>query len=200
VWLSIHPSRGRGADFRRRALWYKDLDLELRHKTRFFGAAALTNRVLARLFEHFPKAVSDASATSLRRLGAQLERFNGGLAESVRQSPRHGAALDRYLVQAEQSIVEIHWRALPSERQQLIIGREINGLLNVTHVSCYLARLWRDSRDYCSVLSGLRARLCGPLNFAVESHRIEIGCALIEHLSRENGCASAMAAIGGHNP
>ena len=198
MWVGIDA--GRGVAFQQRALWYRDLDLELRHKTRFFGAAALTNRVLARLFGHHPQAISEASAESLSRLGAHLERFNVDLAESARQSARAGPALDRRLVQAEQRVAQIHWQARLCEKQRSMIEREINGLLNESNIACLLARLWSDSRDYCSVLTALRARLGGPLDFAVESHRIAIGCALIEQLSTGRKISPAIATLGGYDP
>ena len=180
-----------GFDFGRRALWYRSLDLELRAKTRFFGAAALTNRVLARLYENRLNTALPLSGRLLMRLGTELERFNTDLAASVRGSEQRGRTLDRRLVCAEQRVAQIHWLAERRNRDRPLVERELNGFLNQSHVSCLLARLWKDSHEYCTVLASLRARMGSPLDFAVESHRVDIGCALIEHLNRNHeplGC------------
>jgi hypothetical protein len=166
------------AHFQRRALLYADLDRELSRKTRFFGAASMTNNVLGRLFEFHPTLISPDSGRLLQRLGAALERLNVGFAKSIRAGVECGDALDRRLVEAEQRAAQTQWGKSYSKP----VEQELDDLLNGSHVLCLFARFWKDSRDYSAVLAALRRQMGVRLNFADEAHRVNIGCALIAHL------------------
>jgi hypothetical protein len=171
------------ARFHRRAVLYAQMDRDLFDRTRFFGAAALTNKVLARLFEFQPAIVSTAGGILLGILGDSLEQLNLHLADTVRQGNEAGPTLDRHLVLVEQRAAQIRWRnsdGATAERKA--VEGELNDLLNASHVLSLFARFWRESRDFSVVLAALRIRIGGPLDFGNESHRVGIGCALIDHL------------------
>jgi hypothetical protein len=164
--------------FQRRAVLYAELDRDLRKKTRFFGAASMTNNVLARLFEFHPTLISSDSGALLQGLGRSLERFNLSMAAGIRANSEAGSALDRRLVEAEQRAAQREWR----NSQRALVEAELDHLLNGSHVLCLFARFWKDSRDYTAVLAGLRKQMGVRLQFGNEAHRIGIGCALIDHL------------------
>jgi hypothetical protein len=171
------------AHFHRRAALYTQMDRRLWEKTRFFGAAAMTNKVLARLFEFHPTLISIESGRLLQTLGAGLEQFNLRLAGAIRPGDQSGGVLDRRLVQAEQRLAQVHWRgscAVSADRK--VVEGELNDLLNDSHVLCQFARFWKESRDYSRVLAAVRLRMKVRLDFGNESHRVDIGCALIDHL------------------
>jgi hypothetical protein len=171
------------ARFARRATLYAQIDRDLYTKTRFFGAASMTNKVLARLFEFHPTLISIESGKCLQDLGAVLEHLNVSLANAIRLGAESGGALDRRLVQAEQRAAQLHWRGAVGATARLrAVEDELNDLLNDSHILCLFARFWKVSRDYAAILSALRRRMGGRLEFGNESHRVGIGCALIDHL------------------
>src|SRR6185437_7667230 len=93
--------------FRRRALCYEHWDHCLASKTRFFGAASVTNRVLGHLVSlSVVRPRIEACAPWLSMLGVLLEGTNSALARAVTRGDLAGANLDYQIVSIEQSHVE----------------------------------------------------------------------------------------------
>jgi hypothetical protein len=173
------------SEFARRHALYEMLDRDFRTQTRFFAAAAWTNRMFASLFESGPSWVSAGTHAFLNKLGAELEDVNRRFAADLRHETVEGANLDTRLVTAEQRVVQAH---LDCARVRIArwprISIELNQLLNGTHIAARAAPLLLHSRRYRAVLGEARRQMGGGLDFAEESHRVTIGCALIRHLRR----------------
>src|ERR1700686_3000496 len=71
-------------DFSRRAQFYTHLDGTLAHHTRFFGAAALTNLVLAEVLSGC--TVSQYTSQFLHHLSSYLESFNVDCARRIKSA------------------------------------------------------------------------------------------------------------------
>jgi hypothetical protein len=93
--------------FQTRAALYGRLDTHLRQKTRFFGAAAMTNRVLTCLASvRAGLLCSQATCAWLCSIGGGLEARNIRLAEQISRRQFADPRLDQELVSLEQTIVE----------------------------------------------------------------------------------------------
>jgi hypothetical protein len=167
--------------FERRSALYARLDAQLRDRTRFFGAAALINAVLAELFDVFPLIRALRSFAFMSELGAALEIANLQYAHEINCAALPRCALDHTLVCAEQRRVQSFVQAHQTRgmRQWEAIRSELNGLLNdryaVSLGSRYCLRLSRAARE-------VRGYFGTKLDFAAEPHRIGIGLKLIEHI------------------
>jgi hypothetical protein len=181
-WLQ-RDRRASHSEFARRHVFYSSLDRDLQAHTGFFAAAALTNRMFASLFEWGLNWVSAATYDFLNKLGAELEGTNRCFAAEIRRGVTADVSLDTRLVAEEQRIAQAH---LETSRLRIAtwpgISRELNGLLNGTHIASRVAPLLSHSRRYRAVLAEVRRQMGVGLDFADESHRVTIGCTLIRHL------------------
>jgi hypothetical protein len=182
--------------FRRRAQLYGALDARLYARTRFFGAACVTNRALGHL-TLLGGALADADlcADWLLDLGASLETVNRSIAEAVRTGRLAGPALDEQIVSIEQSAVE---RSLQSamEARGNTYRKVLPALDAILNHQSWISTLHFSSavRWYRRVLAGVRHELQTPIEFARQLHREKIGMALIAALRRdESSCAPLRA-------
>lgn len=180
-WLQ-HGRRA-SSEFARRHGLYSALDRDLHATTRFFAAAALTNRIFASVFESGPSWASAGTHDFLNSLGAELECANRRFAADIRREGAVDRNLDTRLVTREQRIAQAYLEACRIRMSTWPrIGRELNELLNGTHIASRVAPLLPHCRRYRAVLGEARLRTGVVLNFAEESHRVTIGCLLIRHL------------------
>jgi hypothetical protein len=173
-------------EFERRSALYARLDEELFNWTRFFGAAALTNAVLAQFFRLTPRVVP-RSCEFLRQLGSVLEAANLQYAAAIKRQAPASAALDCRLVRSEQRLVQcwlVEQQARADSRWDSIRG-EINGVLNECHFTSVFSRCFARSRYYYGVLRRIRRETGVPFDFASESHRVRIGLGLVERIRSE---------------
>jgi hypothetical protein len=179
--------RGSDDEFARRSMLYGSLDRLLRPNTRFFAAAALVNEVFANLLRRVPIGLSRRTYTFLCELGASLEPMNVGYARGIYDRCYSGPWLDRSLVRLEQQQVQMccHQWARRSGSAWPRVRRELNALLNACHPVVLFASYSPCSRQLAGVVAGVRQDLGVALDFANGSHRIQIGCALIQQLRRE---------------
>jgi hypothetical protein len=186
VFERLSPTAARR--FQRRAQWYETFDSRLRSKTRFFGAACVTNRVLGHLAS-VGGAIAHgevcACADWLSELGASLETVNRSIAEAVYTGRFAGPALDERIVSLEQSVVEQSLeRARTSQTSAFEVLPALDALLN--HQGWFsILDISSAVRWYRRVLSEVREELRSPIEFARQAHREKIGLALICALQRE---------------
>lgn len=195
---AVAGSAGVLADFERRARLYSELDRRLGTETRFYAAAALTNRVLAQLCVHRRGCigVSVSTLTYLARLGAHLERVNVGWATEIAhgrypwaalQAVSVGAAreLDSALVSMEQTVVDWHLSQLGDfeARNRSQVVRQIDRILNwAPHGLSLLPRV-HSAHAYGQVLRRVAREIGRSLRFALREDRIRIGLGLIGYAS-----------------
>jgi hypothetical protein len=171
--------------FELRAARYGQWDARLRHVTRFFGAACMTNRVLGYVGSRAGQLLcSEDTCRWLAGTGALLEAENVAIADALYRGRLGGPSLDARIVSIEQGIVEAALQAASGSPHHSRLLAELNAHLNY---GCSAARMHFNSgvRWYSRVLSAVRAELAGPLDFAVQGHREAIGLALIARLRRE---------------
>jgi hypothetical protein len=174
--------------FQCRAALYARLDTHLRQKTRFFGAAFMTNRVLGYLVSaRSGLSISEATCDWLARLGGALETANLDIARALDDLSLEGPSLDGAIVSREQSIVadalDTARIAQPGFHSRML--SELDILLNQRHWTALL-RLNSDVYWYCRILSAVREQLACPIEFGSRRHRETIGMALIANLRRED--------------
>lgn len=183
------PSLAAARGFQHRARFYGALDSRLRSKTRFFGAACVTNRVLGHLASIGSGVPHGATCAAwLAELGASLERVNRSIAEAVHQGRLTGPALDERIVAIEQSAVEqsLERSKTSGTCAYFAVLPALDGLLN--HQSWISTLHFSPAvRWYRRVLTGVRNELRSPIEFARQRHREQIGMALISALRREEG-------------
>jgi hypothetical protein len=179
----------RSRPFQQRHVVYLRLDEQLGSRTRFFAAAALTNAVFARLFQLVPGHSLSHVYHFLADAGTILEAANLQFARELPQRSGNGVALDQYLVCSEQRRLQTllntsmahadsHWRST---------RRDLNHLLNEQPLLALGASCSASSRHYYWALQKVREHLGAPLDFANETHRINIGLGIIRHI-RSGGC------------
>jgi hypothetical protein len=173
--------------FARRANTYQYLDESLGAHTRFFAAAALTNRVLAELCVHRARWfwISCDSMVALGALGAILEESNLQRAEQIRDEEQSSSALDASLIEMEQATVEsvlLKWAQCGTCRYGNLIA-DLNRILHAAAMSLPI-RGSVSVRRYAQVLRLLAATLGRDLSFGSQSDRIRIGQALVEEARR----------------
>jgi hypothetical protein len=187
------------AEFERRSALYARYDAQLREHTRFFGAAAVVNSVLARLFAALPSIRTARCLGFLSEVGAALETDNLMYAREISRI-KSGNALDHALVCAEQARLQGYVCAHQAQRprQWESTRSELNGLLNDQFAASIFARWCEGNRGFARVLMEVRRHLGTKLDFATESHRIRIGMKLIEYVRRE-GATNAAGYSNGSN-
>ena len=181
-------------DLRRRIYLYSLWDERLWMRTRFFGAAAVTN---AALWELFSKAagrvwLKGPALRSLTTLGCILERLNIHTASRIEADAIQGADLDEVLVATEQAAVESMLRRLKSTDStgHAVTLSEMNRLLAFSGSASAgsvlsFARLFSSGLAYHVVLARVEQQLCRPPSFALQSDRERIGLTLIRLLRWE---------------
>jgi hypothetical protein len=193
----VRPRLPIGSDFARRQVIYARLDWHLRPGTRFFAAAALTNQILSTLFQAMPGLISAAGHDFLTRLGSALEVINLNWARAMPEGAPGGPSLDELLVRTEQAVAQAYcddFRARAAESWQSV-RREMNALLNGKRRTAICAAAFKHGRDFRRVLAVTRRELATDLDFALEAHRVRIGCALIaEFRGREDLSAQGLPA------
>jgi hypothetical protein len=170
--------------FQCRAALYARLDGRLHQKTRFFGAAFLTNRVLGYLASvRRGLPISEETCHWLAGMGELLEAANLNMAAALDTVCLAGRSLDASIVSHEQSTVEIALRKTRTAQPRLYskVSSELDTLLNAGSWPA-LFRLSPTVNRYCQVLSAVRQQLAGPIEFAAQQHRETIGMALIASL------------------
>jgi hypothetical protein len=170
------------SDFARRQLIYARLDQHLRPRTRFFAAAALTNQILSTLFQAMPSLISATGHVFLNQLGSALEVNNLNWVRAMPQDAPGGPSLDGLLVRTEQAVAQMYcdeFRASAMESWQSV-RREMNTLLNGECGTAVFAAAFKHGRHFRRVLAMTRRELAADLDFALEAHRVRIGCGLID--------------------
>jgi hypothetical protein len=173
--------------FAQRALLYADYDGELYGRTRFFGAAAMTNRVLSYLGPRtLVSPLSSQSHRALWVLGCRLEAVNRVSARLVARGRFGLSRIDERMVWIEQSEVEValgSMQAASPEFHARFIN-EVDQVLNLAPPSRIILKLWPAIAWYLAVIRGTRAELGSAVSFANQWHRIQIGLHLVDHLRR----------------
>jgi hypothetical protein len=170
-------------DFSRRAQLYACLDRSLAQHTRFFGAAALTNSMLAVLFSRHANCLPVSATTSqfLQHLGGYLEDFNLGRVKRIKNSETRGARLDVAMVQSEQAQVECQLNRL--ERSDAttydVALTELDRILNSPGWLTTCGNLVAGATTYRLALRTVRTALGRPIRFGDRFHRESIGWSLI---------------------
>jgi hypothetical protein len=181
----LHPYAH--SEFAARAGLYAEWDRKLHPKTRFFGAAAVTNAALVELCSlRYSKRWLGPAAGLLSTIGRHLERLNIEIAERILHGTQSSADLDRSLVVLEQAALE---QVLQQEARRTPGGshvdaiHQINGLLLcVEWWSVWPSNRWPCAQLYRHVLRAVRVNLGRRPNFAALSDRVNIGHTLIRAL------------------
>ena len=162
---------------------YWKWDRQVSHHTRFFGAAALTNILLAELF-YGPAAMLLLTRTRhfLQYAGSSLERLNMRAVQGLQSHRFCAPDLDARLVALEQAALERLLRGLEKTNPATYS-------LAVYQMDWLLARSGWLCRDpfaanpaaclYQEVLQQVRAEVGRPIRFALQSDRERIGRTLI---------------------
>jgi hypothetical protein len=164
-----------------RALLYQGWDEKLRAKTRFFGAASLTNRVLAFLTGHPGAGAFRGRGEWLAALGGTLLPANISLARILCSASLVSGSWDARIVAMEQRMVQNFLAKAQSSRERKRMIAEMNFLLNLRGplVSrCENAAV----RCYAGVLDSVREHLAVPLDYGLQHHREKIGLGVISAL------------------
>jgi hypothetical protein len=172
--------------FRYRARLYGELDSRLHSKTRFFGAASVTNCVLGDLATiGLASAPANRCAGWLADLGSSLETLNRSIAEAVHLGCLAGPGLNARIVSIEQAVVEQSLQRARASRTSdyFDVLPVLDALLNRGWMPTY--HFSPAVRCYRRVLAQVRDELRSPIEFARHQHREKIGMALICELQRE---------------
>jgi hypothetical protein len=165
---------------------YESLDRSLAQHTRFFGAAALTNSVLAVLFSRQTRFVTVSSVTGqfLWRLGAHLEDFNLERVGLIRGAETAVESLDVAMVQSEQAQVQeqLNRLKLSSTSLHAVVVTELDRILNSSGWLGACGTRYAGMATYRSALRRVRAQLGCAINFGDRFHRECIGGTLIGEL------------------
>jgi hypothetical protein len=177
-------SAGIAGQFSVRALLYQGWDEKLRVKTRFFGAASLTNRVLAFLAGHPGARAFRGRGEWLAALGGMLLPANISLARALCSASLVSGSWDARIVAMEQRMVQNFLATTQSYREKRRMIAEMNFLLNLRGplVSrCENAAV----RCYAGILDGVREQLGLPLDYSLQQHREKIGLGVISALDSQ---------------
>jgi hypothetical protein len=174
------------AEFARRAERYSSLDQRLAGYTRFFGAAALTNAVLAELCAHRARWIwlSPPTISAMMSLGGYLEAVNVNCARSIERAIRSPGSLDASFIEMEQVVVESilrNWarRCMPRYRQLIA---ELDRVLGVVASGWVPLRSSAHVHQYIKVLRVVKATAGRCPSFASCADRMRIGNALIAEI------------------
>jgi len=177
-------SRVLALEFERRAARYQALDVLLKHKTRFFAAAAAVNATMAEAtcIAGVAWFMPAESIAFLAELGAFLERHNAQFAALIPQMPIHGSLLDDQLVSREQQFVEQKLAHYPA-----CVGRAlVRGVDRLLWANATLTPRRPTSAGKHLLAHAMReARIRrGEFSFGNLADRERIGCLLVRHIRR----------------
>jgi hypothetical protein len=185
--LNLHRVRAVN-DFARRAQLYAHLDQNLAQRTRFFGAAALTNSMLAGLFSRHTSVLTVSAATGrfLHLLGGYLEDFNLERVRRIHAAEAAGERLDVVMVQSEQAEVQdqLDRLELSNASTHKVVLTQLDRILNSPEWLAACANRYAGTTTYRSVLRNVRTQLGRPIQFGDRLHRECIGESLIGALRR----------------
>jgi hypothetical protein len=175
-------------EFTRRAWIYQRLDARLFVHTRFFAAAALTNKVLAELCVHRARWIwiSQTTLNTLMTLGGLLEVINLRRADRIESQSGAAGGLDASFVEMEQTYVESvlrEWARHCAPRHNRLIT-ELDRLLQTVAKGFLPLQCSPDVRRYEQVLRSVSRTTGRCPSFASCADRISIGNALIEEARR----------------
>lgn len=176
-----HPHR-----FADRVRLYARLDEKLRSKTRFFGAAAVTNTALVELCSLPCPGRWRFAVDYFGLIGTALEAANVKWARSIEGGEGARVDLDSSLVTLEQLEVERLLRQPQSQHFQSRALEQINWLLQWAHPLARPLTHCPGIRIYRRVLGHMRTQLRRRVDFASLDDRIGIGHALTRSI-RELG-------------
>jgi hypothetical protein len=181
-----------GAPFLHRAHLYRQWDLQLCRQTRFFGAAALTNLVLAELFSR-PAArmwLAPATQSFLLKAGKVLEALNHKVAQELARRSQD-TRLDAQLVAIEQSALEylLHSLRAADASAHAVTTSQLNRLLDLrTWGYLQALNLSPSAGVYERVLKRVRQELNRHIRFSLQSDREHIGRTVIALLPSHWAC------------
>jgi hypothetical protein len=174
--------------FTRRAFLYARVDEDLSQHTRFFGAAALTNLMLARLFSRQGGwlAMSSTTGQFLQRLGSYLEDFNLEHARRIEGAKARIDGLDTAMVRDEQVEVQHQLNRLKVSNAITHKGAlaDLDRLLNLNSLA-WIASCSSSCANvaiYRAALAKVRAQFGRSIDFEDLDHRECIGISLIGEL------------------
>jgi hypothetical protein len=172
--------------FADRVKLYTALDEKLHLRTRFFGAAAVTNSALVELCSLPCPRVWRCAIDYFGHIGSALEAMNVKWARCIEDGVLPKGNLDRTLVTLEQLEVERLLRRHQSEPFHHRALDQINWLLQRAHSLARPLRHCPSIGTFRQVLGHMRARLGRPVDFALLDDRIGIGHALTRSLRDHN--------------
>jgi hypothetical protein len=174
------------SDFHARVCLYAYWDRVLSRRTRFFGAAAVTNAALIELFSRIGVnlLVSRFTREFLASVGGVLERMNVEWARRIATGSMQVENLDNRMIVAEQAVVQdclarLHYIDCAAYAGTVV---EIDRVLAWARCGGSPAR-WLCARTaYATVLQHVADELGRSASFAVQNDREAIGRMLIRHL------------------
>jgi hypothetical protein len=175
-------------DFRTRIHLYNTWDFRLGHYTRFFGAAAATNALLAKVCTYHRYLVSPSTLDFLSEVGATLQEVNIRVAHSIASGSVSPAVLDDTIIHIEQSVLELKLRnlAVVNEHAHQRVVRQIDRLLNCYRLGIILSlNGCPNLRLYRAVLKRVAVELGRPASFSSQLDRVLIGRGLVNHLRQQ---------------
>ncbi len=172
-------------EFQARMRLYVYWDQRLAGLTRFFGAAALTNALLAELHPCCRLWVSRSALHFLNVVGARLQTVNMCLARQLADAPLYAVDLDQRIVWHEQSVVEGLLQSLQRNHRARIQGIivELDRLLSLGSSSALAGT--PNLRVYSAVLRAVTRDLGRRIQFAGRGDRVRIGCGLTDYLRQQ---------------
>lgn len=173
-------------EFATRVRLYSHWDSRLWGKTRFFGAAAVTNAALVELcsLQCSGQWIGNAAVELLSAAGRRLERLNIETAGHIERGILCNRDLDTSLITLEQTVLEhmLQQQAGRSPRRHGQAIQQINRLLFCVEQWMWPSERWPSGSLYRSVLRRARSELGRRPDFAVFPDRVGIGHALIRML------------------
>jgi hypothetical protein len=174
------------SDFRARACLYARWDQLLSMRTRFFGAAAVTNAALIELFSRIGVSLFVSSFTRefLASVGGVLEHMNMEWARRIAAGSMQAENLDSRMIAAEQAVVQdclagLRYTDCAAYASTVV---EIDRVLTWARCAGSPAQ-WLSARTaYATVLQHAADELGRSASFAVQNDREIIGLMLIRHL------------------
>jgi hypothetical protein len=181
--------------FAHRARVYHELDVQLQSRTRFFAAAALINSVLADLFRFIRVQSLQEAYGLLSDAGAVLETANVVWARELAQSARVDPEADQNFVRREQRLLQSFIESTDSANgcSRALVRADLNRLLNGRHWSLIGAPCIGQSRRFVRILTSVRSGLGSHFDFNLESHRIELGLAIVRDVRAQGPLSPPVA-------
>jgi hypothetical protein len=174
------------SDFRARACLYAHWDQLLSRRTRFFGAAAVTNAALIELFSRIGVSffVSRFTCEFLASVGRVLESMNVECAQRIAAGSIRAENLDDRMIAAEQTTLQDCLTRL----RHIDRGAYANTVVEIDRVLTFARctgspATWLPARTvYAAALQHAADELGRSASFAVQNDRETIGRMLIRHL------------------